>query len=111
TSFVGAVDETAAGDLLERCRAFLFCAEEDFGIAPVEANAHGAPCVALARGGILETMTSETAVLFERAEVNSLASAIESALGRRWNEAALKANAARFSAPRFRDEFAEVVRG
>ncbi len=39
-----------------RCRAFLFCGEEDFGITPLEAQAMGRPVVALARGGALETV-------------------------------------------------------
>src|SRR2546422_8460390 len=43
--FVGSVSETEASQLLDTCAAFLFCAEEDFGIAPLEANAHVTPVV------------------------------------------------------------------
>src|SRR5207249_1541287 len=56
TDFVGWVSEEEAGRLLSSCTVFLFCGEEDFGIAPLEANAHGAPVVAYGRGGVLETM-------------------------------------------------------
>jgi glycosyltransferase involved in cell wall biosynthesis len=41
---------------LQRCRALLFPGEEDFGIAPVEANACGAPVIAFGRGGATETI-------------------------------------------------------
>lgn len=110
-TFLGEVDEATAGDLMERCRAFVFCAEEDFGIAPVEANAHGAPVVAFGRGGVTESMVrDETAVLFDRQDVDAVARAIECAMGRAWDERAIRANAARFAPARFRDAFSAVVR-
>ncbi|OOH82277.1 hypothetical protein BOX30_03605 [Leptospirillum ferriphilum] len=44
------------GGVLQKARAFLFMAEEDFGITPVEAQAAGVPVIALGRGGALETV-------------------------------------------------------
>jgi glycosyltransferase involved in cell wall biosynthesis len=111
TEFVGHVSEAEAGHLLATCAAFVFCAEEDFGIAPVEANAHGAPVVGYARGGLLETMVpGETAVLYHEQDVTALASAIRQCLAAEWNTGALRANAHRFGPERFRDEIASVVR-
>lgn len=43
-------------DHMQRARAFVFAAEEDFGIAPVEAQACGTPIIAYGRGGALETV-------------------------------------------------------
>src|SRR5699024_8298553 len=43
-------------DLLQRCRAFVQASNEDFGIAPVEAQASGAPVIAYGKGGALETV-------------------------------------------------------
>src|SRR6185295_14138743 len=43
-------------DHLQRARAFVFAAEEDFGIAPLEAQACGTPVIAFGRGGALETI-------------------------------------------------------
>lgn len=43
-------------DLMQRAKAFVFAAEEDFGIAPVEAQACGTPVIAYGRGGALETV-------------------------------------------------------
>lgn len=41
---------------LQRAKAFIFAAEEDFGITPVEAQACGTPVIAYGKGGILETV-------------------------------------------------------
>jgi glycosyltransferase involved in cell wall biosynthesis len=54
--FLGYVEEDRLGDLYSRCRAFLFAAQEDFGIAPVEAQSYGRPVIAYGRGGSLETV-------------------------------------------------------
>jgi glycosyltransferase involved in cell wall biosynthesis len=113
-SFLGEVSEAKAGELMESCRAMVFSAEEDFGIAPVEANAHGLPVVALARGGVLESMLDGvSAEFFEDATVEALTDAICRAGARSWDEAAIRANARRFSAERFRvgmaDEVARVL--
>ena len=41
---------------MSRCRAFVYSGVEDFGIAPVEAMASGAPVIAYGLGGILDTV-------------------------------------------------------
>ena len=41
---------------MEECRAFVYAGTEDFGIAPVEAMAAGAPIIALKKAGILDTV-------------------------------------------------------
>lgn len=103
TEFLGEISETRAAELLAGCAAFVFCAEEDFGIAPVEANAHGRPVVAFARGGVLETMIdSETAVFFGDQTVDAVTAAIERALAAPWDSARITRNASRFSPERFR---------
>jgi glycosyltransferase involved in cell wall biosynthesis len=56
TEFLGRVSDTELPELLSRCRALLFPGEEDFGIVPVEAQAHGRPVIAFASGGALETV-------------------------------------------------------
>ncbi|HWP02616.1 MAG TPA: glycosyltransferase [Gemmatimonadaceae bacterium] len=100
--FLGAVSEYDAGRLMEECRAFIFCGEEDFGIAPVEANGHGAPVIGYASGGLLETMIpGTTAEFFDRQEVSAVVAAIRRALARAWDTAAIRANARRFAPERF----------
>ncbi len=59
--FLGRVTEDALPHLYAHCRAFLFAADEDFGIAPVEAQAFGRPVVAYGHGGCLETVRVDDA--------------------------------------------------
>jgi glycosyltransferase involved in cell wall biosynthesis len=54
--FEGWLDNTAIRSHYARCRAFVFCGEEDFGITLLEAQAMGRPVIALGRGGALETV-------------------------------------------------------
>ena len=54
--FLNYQDDFAVKKLMERCRAFVYAGIEDFGIAPVEAMAAGAPVIALKRAGILDTV-------------------------------------------------------
>jgi glycosyltransferase involved in cell wall biosynthesis len=54
--FAGHAPDDVLSKLYARCRAFLFAADEDFGIVPVEAQAYGRPVIAYGRGGTLETV-------------------------------------------------------
>ena len=54
--FEGWLDDTSINSHYDRCRAFIFCGEEDFGISLLEAQAMGRPVIALGRGGALETV-------------------------------------------------------
>jgi glycosyltransferase involved in cell wall biosynthesis len=54
--FLGRCSDSAVGDWLERCRAYVNVGLEDFGIAPVEAMAAGAPVVALEAGGFCDSV-------------------------------------------------------
>jgi len=65
-------------DLLQRCKGLIFPGMEDFGIVPVEAMAAGAPVIAFAKGGALETVIhGETGVLFHEQTVEALVQAVE----------------------------------
>jgi len=72
-------------NLMSQCRAFVYAGIEDFGIAPVEAMASGAPVIAFGKGGVLDTVkcfTSNsskgaTGLLFSDQTVKSLVEAIE----------------------------------
>ncbi len=76
-SFLGRAPDDVLQHHLQRCKALLFCAEEDFGFVPLEAQACGAPVIAFGRGGALETVQDgTTGIFFERQETDSLAEAI-----------------------------------
>ena len=63
--------------LLQKARAFVFAAEEDFGITVVEAMACGTPVIALNKGGTAETVIdSKTGILFNSQNVKSIKEAV-----------------------------------
>lgn len=93
------------------CRALLFPGEEDFGLVPVEAMASGAPVIAYARGGALETVVDgETGLLYAGEEPADLIRAMERfEAGPAFDAARLAAWAARFDTAVFQREFHELV--
>jgi glycosyltransferase involved in cell wall biosynthesis len=100
------------GLLLERCRAFVFAADEDFGIAPVEALAAGAPVIAYGRGGVIETVTpGETGVFFDRQDPDAIIGAVrefEAARGR-FDPEQMRCAAEPFARPRFQRRFDALI--
>ena len=103
-------------ETLQRARAFIFAAEEDFGILPVEAQACGTPVIALGVGGALETVVSDgpgrTGDHYLEPTANGIAAAIRKFEGREAPTIeACRANAERFSSARFRAELQLYVEG
>lgn len=80
--FLGYQPDEVVADYLSRCRAFLMPGEEDFGITAVEAQAAGRPVIALARGGVLDSVRAlgeddqPTGVLFGQANPATMANAM-----------------------------------
>ena len=104
-------------DHLRRTRAFVFAAEEDFGIAPLEAQACGTPVIAYEKGGSVETIrgldrAQPTGVFFTEQTVSSLQGAVATFELEAERIAAVDChqNALRFGAERFRREFGDLVR-
>jgi glycosyltransferase involved in cell wall biosynthesis len=78
TTFHGYLDDDAVVEMMEGCSAFCFPGREDFGIAPVEANAAGKPVVAHAAGGALETLEEGvSSTFFTHQSVEDVMAAIE----------------------------------
>jgi len=61
---LGYQKEEVVKEYYEKAKAFIFAAEEDFGIAPVEAQAAGTPVIAYAKGGVKETVKEGVSGLF-----------------------------------------------
>ena len=98
-------------DHMQRARAFIFAAEEDFGIVPVEAQACGTPVIAFGRGGAMESIVEgSTGVFFQEQSVASLMDAIARfEASPRWDCQRIRENAQRFSPERFRRQFSTLV--
>ncbi|WP_238558426.1 glycosyltransferase, partial [Pseudomonas syringae] len=101
---------------MRSARAFVFAAEEDFGISPVEAQACGTPVIAFAKGGVMETVRGldhpqPTGVFYGQQTVASLIAAIGEfeAAQSRISPEACRANAERFSVARFEQEIKAFV--
>jgi glycosyltransferase involved in cell wall biosynthesis len=107
----GSLPDAERDRLLDGAAAFVFAAEEDFGIAPLEAQARGLPVIAYARGGTAETISgldhdAPTGVLFETQDAQAIAAAVRAFERDRQRilPQACRANAQRFAPERFRAE-------
>jgi glycosyltransferase involved in cell wall biosynthesis len=99
-------------DYLARAAALLFPGEEDFGIVPVEAIAHGCPVVAYGVGGATESVCDGvTGVLFERQTVSDVVGALQRCDTLRFDRERMHADVQRFGRPRFIREMRDVIEG
>ena len=99
-------------DMMQKAKAFVFAAEEDFGITPVEAQACGTPVICLGKGGTKETVIDmATGVHFMEQSVEALLEAVEKFEKNNDSFEAQKVreNALRFSKERFEKEIKEFV--
>lgn len=104
-------------DRMRRAKAFVFAAEEDFGISVVEAQACGTPVIAYGKGGALETVcdprshAQPTGLFFDAQSVQSIMAAVDDFEHdpSRFTAEACRANAERFSADTFRRRFLDYV--
>jgi glycosyltransferase involved in cell wall biosynthesis len=118
--FLGRITQEQVNGLMSRCRAYVYAGLEDFGIAPVEAMAAGAPVIGLAQGGLLDTVrclssgcSQPTGLLFPHQSVASLVAALEHFHQQRlWRDLpaeGLRAWAEQFAPNRFRARMAAVI--
>lgn len=102
---------------MQNAKAFIFAAEEDFGITPVEAQACGTPVIAFGRGGSLETVIPAgerpggTGLFFQEQTPESIAAAVQrfDGLAASINPQDCRDNALRFSVGAFRQKFSMTV--
>jgi glycosyltransferase involved in cell wall biosynthesis len=114
-TFAGFAPDPELRQLMAEARAFIFAAEEDFGIVPMEAQAAGTPVLALGRGGARETVVTDgaapTGMFFDKPDALVIVATVQRFLEQapRFDPAACHANALRFSQPRFEQHFKSFV--
>jgi glycosyltransferase involved in cell wall biosynthesis len=108
--FLGYVPDSDLPDLMARCKAFIFPGLEDFGIAPVQAQAAGRPVIAFGGGGALDTVIpGKTGEHFDRLTVESLAAVMAAFDHRRYDPRAVRAHAERFDLRLFQQQIAAYL--
>jgi glycosyltransferase involved in cell wall biosynthesis len=115
--FLGRAPDEELGCLYSRCRAFLFASDEDFGIAPVEAQSYGRPVIAYGYGGSLETVldsgdcATSTGIHFPEQTVDSVCSAILrfESVEHRFRPDFIQEHSMRFSTPIFIANMSQFV--
>lgn len=109
-SLIGYQSFEVLRDYMQRARAFVFAAEEDFGIAPVEAQACGTPVIAYGKGGALETVENNiSGIFFQEQSLVSIIEAIAQFERIKFDSRLIRANALKFSSERFEKEMQKFV--
>ncbi len=118
--FMGRVEDERLAQLYAGCRAFIFPGEEDFGIAPLEAQASGRPVIAYGKGGALETVLGHdvglppeqsTGVFFALQTSEALTDAVArfEAVENRFDARFVRCHAECFAAPIFRQRMESFI--
>lgn len=111
-TLLGYQDNEVLRDHLQRAKAFVFAAEEDFGIAPLEAQACGTPVIAYGAGAVLETVIDGvTGLYFKEQSVEAIVRAVEFFESRHepFDPQRIRINAERFSCGRFKQELKRFI--
>lgn len=108
--FLGFLNDDRLSDAYHNCQAIIFPTDEDFGITSVEAMSFGKPVVALAKGGALETvLPGKTGEFFKEQSADSLVEVLRWFDPSKYDSAACRTQAKKFSKARFQKEFGSFV--
>jgi len=109
-TFAGWLGDDEIRDLYRRCLATVMPGVEDFGMVPVEAQACGRPVVALAEGGVLDSVEDGvTGILVTDPSPDAFADAFREIATRAFDPAAIRRHAESFARERFQQQFQRVV--
>lgn len=108
--FLGFVDDKNMKKYYAEAKAFVFAAEEDFGIVPIEAMAAGRPVIAFGKGGVLESVVGgETGVFFEDQTPESMITAVQRFQNMQFDTNKIRERAKQFSESRFKAEITNFL--
>ena len=109
-TFVESPSDKKIDILYKKAKGFIFSAEEDFGITPIEAMATGTPVICFGKAGATETVIDgETGIYYKKQTVDGLKEAIIKFESTKFNMAQLKDRAKVFSEDRFIDQLGGFV--
>ena len=109
-SLLGFVPDSLMKQHLQNTKAFIYAAEEDFGIVPVEAQACGTPVICFAKGGLKETVVDKvTGIYFYKQNTDSIINAVSTFEKMKFDPNIIRQNALKFSKERFEIEIKTFV--
>jgi glycosyltransferase involved in cell wall biosynthesis len=110
TTFAGFVSDQKLIDLYQNAKGFIFPQAEDFGITPIEAQFHGCPIIAYAKGGALETVIEkETGLFFKEQSTESLNQAINKFEKQSFDYQKVHLNGSKYNSQNFKKELLNLV--
>jgi glycosyltransferase involved in cell wall biosynthesis len=108
--FFGNLNDEAVRQQYRQAEVFLLPGEEEFGIAPLEAQACGCPVIALNRGGAQETVINEvTGVLVDESTPEAFASALRRVRISNFDKSAIRTHALKFSEAHFLSNIGQSI--
>ncbi len=107
--FLGFVSDADKVSLMQKAKGFLFAAEEDFGIVPVEAMACGTPVLAYGKGGLAEIVTNDTGILLPEQAVACFVEGIKQMEKATFDPLVVRKRAEQFSLDVFKKSITEYV--
>lgn len=108
--FTGYLSMVQLKTYMKNCKSFISAALEDFGIAPIEAQACGTPVICLGKGGTKETIIDgKTGIHFYHSNPKEIKDAVLFSESKQFEPEVIRNNAIRFSKERFEHEFKSFV--
>ncbi|MBI5449130.1 glycosyltransferase [Candidatus Gottesmanbacteria bacterium] len=110
--FLGFVSDDKMAEVYRKARVLLYCSrDEDFGMAPVEAMAHGVPVIGYSSGGVQETVVDgKTGILFSDYSITGLEGAIHKLLRHSWSPRLLRSQAEKSSEKEFMKQMKTIIK-
>lgn len=109
-TFDDRADNNKVAEYMASAEAFIFAAEEDFGITPVEALSAGTPVIAYKAGGALDYVTpGKTGQFFDQQTVTSLSTALQNFDPAVFDEKAIRQRTEQFDSAHFRNHLKNFI--